>query len=105
MVGAVATAAEECSFAPRMLLNPQFVAQCCQRDGHLLMLVMHELQHIILGHTRLFPRVTIAHNLAFDAIINAIYFNLLPYNGVCWHYWLDPRKNLTVWLLIKPLPT
>lgn len=75
---AVPTAAVECSFAPRMLLNPQFVAQYCQRDGHLLMLVMHELQHIILGHTRLFPRVTMAHNLAFDAIINAILCRQFP---------------------------
>ena len=75
---AVPTAAVECSFAPRMLLNPQFVAQYCQRDGHLLMLVMHELQHIILGHTRLFPRVTLAHNLAFDAVINAILCRQFP---------------------------
>jgi hypothetical protein len=75
---AVPTAAVECSFAPRMLLNPQFVEQYCQRDGHLLMLVMHELQHIILGHTRLFPRVTPAHNLAFDAVINAMLCKQFP---------------------------
>ena len=36
------------------------------------MLVLHELYHIILGHTRLFPRVTQLHNIAFDAIINSM---------------------------------
>jgi hypothetical protein len=36
------------------------------------------LQHIILGHTRLFPRVTMAHNLAFDAIINAMLCKQFP---------------------------
>jgi hypothetical protein len=75
---AVPTAAVECSHAPRMLLNPQFLEQHCRRDGHLLMLVMHELQHVILGHTRLFPRVTPAHNIAFDAIINALLCQQFP---------------------------
>jgi hypothetical protein len=36
------------------------------------MLVLHELHHVVLGHTRLFPRPTKAHNIAFDAVINAI---------------------------------
>ena len=32
---------------------------------------MHELWHVILAHTRLYPRPTGAHNIAFDAVINA----------------------------------
>lgn len=67
----VQTAAVECLQRPRMLLNPDFVAQFCKRDEHLFLLVMHELWHIILAHTRLYPRVTQIHNIAFDAIINA----------------------------------
>ncbi len=67
----VPTAAVECRQRPNMLLNPDFIAQYCQRDEHLFLLVMHELWHIILAHTRLYPRVTPAHNIAFDAIINA----------------------------------
>ncbi|MBM3977975.1 MAG: VWA domain-containing protein [Planctomycetes bacterium] len=69
---AVATAAIECSTAPRLLVNPRFVDECCRRDEHLFLLVMHELMHVVLGHTRLFPRPTVAHNIAFDAVINAM---------------------------------
>ena len=67
----IPTAAVECVRRPRLLINPDFAAKYCQRDQHLFLLVMHELWHIILAHTRLYPRVTAAHNVAFDAIINA----------------------------------
>ncbi|MCS7072106.1 MAG: VWA domain-containing protein [Anaerolinea sp.] len=67
----IPTAAVECVQCPRLLLNPDFVARHCQRDEHLFLLVMHELWHVILAHTRLYPRATLAHNIAFDAIINA----------------------------------
>lgn len=67
----IPTAAVECVRRPRLLINPDFAAKYCQRDEHLFLLVMHELWHIILAHTRLYPRVTPAHNVAFDAIINA----------------------------------
>lgn len=67
----IPTAAVECVRRPRLLINPNFAAKYCQRDEHLFLLVMHELWHIILAHTRLYPRVTPAHNIAFDAIINA----------------------------------
>lgn len=67
----IPTAAMECVHRPRLLLNPDFVAQYCQRDEHLFLLVMHELWHVMLAHTRLYPRATLAHNIAFDAIINA----------------------------------
>ena len=42
------------------------------------MLVMHELHHILLGHTRLFPRLTRVDNLVFDAIINALLCRMFP---------------------------
>lgn len=67
----IPTAAVECTHRPRLLINPQFVAQFCRRDEHLFLLVMHELWHVMLAHTALYPRVTMAHNIAFDAIINA----------------------------------
>jgi hypothetical protein len=65
------SAAVECRYRPRLLLNPDFIDQYCKRDEHLFLLVMHELWHVILAHTRLYPRATLAHNIAFDAIINA----------------------------------
>ncbi|MBC8098974.1 MAG: hypothetical protein H7Y11_05990, partial [Armatimonadetes bacterium] len=68
---AVPTAAVECKRRPRLLMNPDFVAKYCQRDEHLFLLVMHELWHVMLAHTRMYPRMTTAQNIAFDAIINA----------------------------------
>ena len=55
----------------RMLLNPAFVAAHCRNDHELVMLVLHELHHVALGHTRLFQRATPLENFAFDCVINA----------------------------------
>ena len=67
----VETAAVTCEGRSRLLINPDFVAAHCRRDEHLFLLVMHEMWHIILAHTRLWPRPTRNHNIAFDAVINA----------------------------------
>ena len=74
----VETAAVTCTDAPTLLLNRDFVAAHCQTDEHLFMLVMHELYHVILGHTTLFPRATKVRNLVFDAVINALLCSLFP---------------------------
>lgn len=63
----------------RMLLNPEFVGKYCRTDEHLAMLVLHELYHVVLGHTRLYPRVTPAQNWAFDCLINAQLCRLFPH--------------------------
>ena len=68
----VPTAAVTCEKRPVLKVNPDFVAAHCRTDEHLFLLVMHELHHVLLGHTRLFPRPTRLHNLAFDAVINAL---------------------------------
>jgi hypothetical protein len=57
---------------PVFLINPDFVRDHCKTDEHLFLLVMHELHHVLLGHTRLFPRMSRAHNIALDAVINAL---------------------------------
>jgi hypothetical protein len=67
----VPSAAVSCAGRPTLLLNPDFVAAHCTRDEHLFLLVMHELWHVMLAHTRLYPRATPAENVAFDAVINA----------------------------------
>ncbi len=72
------TAAVECLSQPRMLLNEKFLADHCKTDEHLFMLVMHELHHILLGHTRLFKKYTPIDNIAFDAVINSILSQLFP---------------------------
>ncbi len=74
----IPTAAVECVYRPRLLINPDFVKKYCQRDEHLFLLVMHELWHIMLAHTRMYPRATPAHNIAFDTVINAGLSRLFP---------------------------
>jgi hypothetical protein len=68
----VPTACVSCERRPVLRVNPRFVKEHCRTDAHLFILVMHELHHVLLGHTRLFPRPTLAHNVAFDAVINAL---------------------------------
>ena len=72
LTDSVPTAAIECVGRPRLFLNPAFINAHCDTDERLFMLVLHEIHHVLLGHTRLFPRPTPAHNLAFDAVINAV---------------------------------
>lgn len=74
----IPTAAVSCERQPVLRINPDFVAQHCRTDEHLFLLVMHELHHVLLGHTRLFPRPTPQHNIAFDAIINALLCDRFP---------------------------
>ena len=49
-----------------------FLDEYCRDDGDLFLLILHELYHVILGHTRLFPRVTPIDNIVFDAVINSM---------------------------------
>lgn len=67
----IETAAVTCHGRARLLLNPEFIEKHCRRDEHLFLLIMHEMWHVLLGHTTLYGRPTRAHNIAFDAIINA----------------------------------
>ena len=72
------TACVTCGESPELLLNKEFIEAHCQTNEHLFMLVMHELYHVILGHTTLFPRATEVRNIVFDAVINAILCSLFP---------------------------
>ena len=74
----VDSAAVTCSSKPELLLNRNFIDTYCKTDEHLFMLVMHELYHIILGHTHLFKRHTSIDNIAFDAVINAMLCRMFP---------------------------
>lgn len=75
---AIPTAAVECRLQPRLLINPEFVARHADTPEKLLMLVMHELHHVLLGHTTLFPRNTAAQNFVFDAVINGVICRMFP---------------------------
>ena len=74
----VPTAAVEIALQPKMRINPDFVADHAETSEKLLMLVMHELHHVLLGHTKLFKRVTEADNIVFDAVINALLCHMFP---------------------------
>ena len=75
---AVPTAAVECCARPRLLLNPQWIEQHAATPEKLVMLTLHELHHVVLGHTRLYPRATPLDNLVFDAVINSMLCHLVP---------------------------
>jgi hypothetical protein len=62
----------------RLLLGREFVRTNCRSDAHLQMLVMHELLHVLLGHTRLLTAVTLDENWASDCLINAQLCRLYP---------------------------
>ncbi len=74
----VPTAAVECRAAPRLLVNPGFVEAHANTPEKLLMLVMHELHHVLLGHTTLFPAATPVQNFVFDCVINALISRMFP---------------------------
>ena len=74
----VPTAAVECRVQPRLLMNPEFVARHANTPEKLLALVMHELHHVLLGHTTLVPRITPVQNFVFDAVINGLVCRMFP---------------------------
>ena len=74
----VPSAAVECVAEPRMLINPDFVTTHAATPEKLLMLVLHELHHVLLGHTTFFRNATPIDNLVFDAIINAMLCHSFP---------------------------
>lgn len=72
------SAAITCNSRPELLLNKDFIDLYCKTDEHLMMLIMHELYHLILGHTKLFNRHNEIDNIAFDAVINALLCRMFP---------------------------
>lgn len=74
----VPTAAVQCRAQPSLLINPEFVARHAPSPEQLVALVMHELHHVLLGHTTLFARVTPVDNFVFDAVINGLVCRMFP---------------------------
>jgi len=75
---AVPTAAVECHAQPRLLINPAFVAEHANTPEKLMMLVLHEIHHVLLGHTRRLSGSTPADNFVFDCVINALLCRMFP---------------------------
>lgn len=99
----IPTAAVTVGARSRLLINPDFLKQYCKSEEHLAMLVMHELYHVLLGHTRLYGRPTLAANWAFDCIINAQLCRLHP--GVEFtSFFSSLAATEGPWSLIAPPP-
>jgi hypothetical protein len=97
------TACVECSVLPRLHLNPGFVAEYCRQDEHLFLLILHELYHVILGHTRLFGRATLLQNVVFDAVINSLLAHQFPEQRyVSFFQGLNPWETFPARLLRPP---
>jgi len=77
----VESAAVECCLNPRLRINPEFVAMHAKTPEKLLMLVMHELHHVLLGHTLLPRAPSLVDNIVFDAVINATLCRMFPDPG------------------------
>lgn len=123
----IPTAAVPLGGTPRLLINPEFVRAACETEEDLAVLVLHELHHVLLGHTRLFKRVSLIHNIAFDAVINAMivrvrpeprwfgFFQRLysaekfpemllrPPEGFPWEPWFPPEASTGARLLLNDL--
>ena len=74
----VQTAAIGDGAQPRLLINPSFAARHAATPERLFMLVMHELHHVLLGHTRMFPTATAVDNFVFDCVINSMLARMFP---------------------------
>jgi len=57
--------------APVIMYNPEFVNKHCKTKAHMAMLLLHEIYHVLLGHT-MAKAITPTDNLIADAIINAM---------------------------------
>ncbi len=99
----VPTAAVTTGSRSRLLINPDFLAERCRTEEHLAMLVMHELYHVLLGHTRIYRRPTLAANWAFDCIINAQLCRLHPGPGFT-SFFRSLAAPDGPWSLIAPPP-
>ncbi len=74
----VPTACVSCGEYSTLKINPEFVSNHANTKEKMTMLILHEMHHIVLGHTRLFPRATPLDNLVFDAVINAMLCQAYP---------------------------
>src|SRR5690606_21424408 len=107
--GEIGNAYVECLERPRILLNPLFVERWCHTPERLAALVLHELAHVSMGHTRLFPRPSVAQNVACDAVINRELLNVVelgggnaPLLGEFFEDYYSPDES--PWFLLRPPP-
>lgn len=67
-----ASVALRCWHKPVLHVNPDFIRHHCQSDEHLLLLLMHELYHVIVGYGESAEGTSFARDIACDALVNAV---------------------------------
>jgi hypothetical protein len=105
----VRTAAIELSTTPYLRLNRAWVQAHCDTPETLAALLLHELAHVTLAHTRLVPRMTPIQNVAFDAIVNRLVAASLRSRGVDAAPYLRLFERVysadeSPWFLLRPPP-
>ena len=98
----VKTLAVSCQYRPVFMVNLQFVNQHCRTDEHVKALICHEFLHVLLNHTEKHRLTTPLHNLAFDAVINAIIHRTMgeAYSSMMGEYY---RKAKMPTMLLRPI--
>ena len=74
----VETATIQGAIQPLLRVNPVWVADHAPTREKLLMLLLHEALHVLLGHTLLFPLVSPLDHVVLDAVVNAMLCRLYP---------------------------
>jgi hypothetical protein len=98
----VKTLAVTCEERPVFKVNLKFVNQHCHTDEHVKALICHEFLHVLLNHTEKHRFAMPLHNLAFDAVINAIIHRTLgeAYSSMMETYYRDTKMPM---MLLRPI--
>lgn len=98
----VNTLAVTCEERPIFKVNLKFVNQHCRTDEHVKALICHEFLHVLLNHTEKHKLTTPLHNLALDAVINAIIHRTLgeAYSSMMGEYYVDTEMPM---MLLRPI--
>lgn len=86
---------------PRLLVNPDFLAEHVLSEEDAMAVLLHEFLHVLLGHTKLFKSMDNLTNLALDAVINHIVERELGHGyGDFFRRFYQPQNSRDpVWLL------
>jgi len=87
---------------PELCVNLEFVNEHCRTEAHVKAVLVHEFLHVLLNHTEKFKQVTLALNLALDAVINAIIHRTLgsEYSGMMSSYYRSSKGKVR---LLRPM--
>ncbi len=85
-------------------VNPGFLDTWCMTEEMAKAAVLHEFLHMLLGHTLRFSFIDDAHNIAFDAVVNAIIHRQMggKYSALFSNYYQDSAGPLALLRPVEP---